>query len=235
MKGSFDKLKIDGLATTSISDNNGPDIEIKLDSRKFKAGDVVRPEPLLIVDLQDESGINSTGIGVGHKIEVWIDNSDQSIDLTSNYESSFEDFRKGTATRDLLGLEPGAHTVKVRAWDIYNNYSVAETYFNITEDGNIIVDEVFAYPTPFENDTKITFKHNLDPPLDLQLDIYDVKGKKINTLNNKVLTPFEGEITWDGNDIFGNSVNIGTYYFRLKLDNLITNQTFLKGRTIKIK
>lgn len=233
--GSYNKLKIDGLSTTSISDTKGPEIKIMLDSRKFNAGDIVRNEPLLIVDLSDESGINSTGIGVGHKIEAWIDNSEQSIDLTSEYETSFDDYRKGTATKNLLGLEPGAHFVKIRAWDIYNNYSVAETYFNIGQNGEVVLDAVIAYPTPFENDTKIKFKHNLNPPVDVTLDIYDSKGAKVNTLVKKILTAYEGEIDWAGVDMFGNDISIGTYYFRLKLDNLIAKQTFLEGRTLKIK
>jgi hypothetical protein len=233
--GSYDRLKIDGLSTSDISDNEGPEIKIMLDSRKFNAGDLVRNEPLLIVDLSDNSGINSTGIGVGHKIEAWIDNNEQSIDLTSEYETSFEDYRKGTATKNLLGLEPGAHFVKLRAWDIYNNFSIAETYFNIGENGEVIIDNVLAYPTPFENNTKIKFQHNLNPPVDVTLDIYDSKGTKVNTINKKILSAFEGEIDWEGVDAFGTDVSIGTYYFRLKLDNLIAKQTFLEGRTVKIK
>ena len=233
--GSYNKLKIDGLSTSSITDTKGPEIKIMLDSRKFNAGDIVRNEPLLIVDLSDESGINSTGIGVGHKIEAWIDNSEQSIDLTSEYETSFDDYRKGTATKNLLGLEPGAHFVKLRAWDIYNNYSISETYFNIGQNGEVILDDVLAYPTPFENNTKIKFKHNLNPPVDVTLDIYDSKGTRVNTIVKKILTAYEGEIDWEGIDTYGSPVSIGTYYFRLKLDNLIAKQTFLEGRTLKIK
>ena len=233
--GSFNRLKIDGLSTTDITDTKGPDISIMLDSRKFKAGDLVRAEPLLIVDLSDESGINSTGIGVGHKIEAWIDNSEKSIDLTTEYETSFEDYRKGTATKNLLGLEPGAHFVKLRAWDIYNNYSISETYFNIGESGEVVIQDVLAYPTPFESSTKIKFKHNLNPPVDVTLDIFDAKGQKVNTINKTILSAFEGELDWGGIDTFGSPVSIGTYYFKLKLDNLIAKQTFLEGRTIKIK
>ncbi len=233
--GSYNKLIIDGLSTTSITDTKGPEIKIMLDSRKFNAGDIVRNEPLLIVDLSDESGINSTGIGVGHKIEAWIDNDEQSIDLTSEYETSFDDYRKGTATKNLLGLEPGAHFVKLRAWDIYNNYSISETYFNIGQNGEVVLNDVLAYPTPFENNTKIRFKHNLNPPVDVTLDIYDSKGMKVNTIVKKILTAYEGEIDWEGIDVFGSPVSIGAYYFRLKLDNLIAKQTFLEGRTIKIK
>jgi hypothetical protein len=206
-----------------------------LDSRKFNAGDIVRNEPLLIVDLSDNSGINSTGIGVGHKIEAWIDNSEESIDMTSDYESSFEDYKKGSANKVLLGLAPGVHYVKVRAWDIYNNYSIAETYFNIKDPNAVVVGEVTALPTPFEESTKIVFKHNLNPPLDVELDVYDAKGAKVRTINTQILTPFEGTINWDGRDSYGSQVSIGSYYFRLKLDNIIANGTFLKGRTIKIK
>ncbi|MER3328879.1 MAG: hypothetical protein RIF34_04815, partial [Candidatus Kapaibacterium sp.] len=169
------------------------------------------------------------------KIEAWIDDNEQSIDLTSEYETSFEDYRKGTATKNLLGLEPGAHFVKLRAWDIYNNFSIAETYFNIGQNGEVVINDVFAYPTPFENSTKIRFKHNLNPPVDITLDIYDSKGMKVNTLVKKILTAYEGEIDWQGVDMFGSPVSIGTYYFRLKLDNLIAKQTFLEGRTVKIK
>lgn len=234
-KGNYNNLKIDGLVTTNISDNKGPDIDINLDSRKFQPGDIVRTEPLLIVDLSDESGINSTGIGVGHKIEAWLDNKNESIDLTPEYESSFEDYRKGSASKILLGLKPGVHFIKVRAWDIYNNYSIAETYFNIKDANNVVVDDVTSSPTPFEENTKIVFKHNLNPPVDVKLDIFDVKGEKVRTISSKILTPYEGSIDWDGNDSFGSPVSIGTYYFRLKLNNLNANDTFLKGRTIKIK
>lgn len=233
--GSYNKLKIDGLSTSSITDTKGPEIKIMLDSRKFNVGDIVRNEPLLLVDLSDESGINSTGIGVGHKIEAWLDNNEQSIDLTSEYETSFEDYRKGTATKNLLGLEPGAHFVKLRAWDIYNNYSIAETYFNIGQNGEVVLEDVLAYPTPFENNTTIRFKHNLNPPVDVTLDIYDSKGTRVNTIVKKILTPYEGELDWEGVDTYGSQVSIGTYYFRLKLDNLIAKQTFLEGRTLKIK
>ncbi|MFN3196549.1 MAG: type IX secretion system sortase PorU [Chlorobiota bacterium] len=234
-KGSFDKLRIDGLATTSVSDNNGPNINIYLDSRSFQAGDIVRDEPLLIVDLEDESGINSTGVGVGHKIEAWIDDNTQSIDLTGDYEGSFVDYRKGTSSKILLGLEPGMHTVKVRAWDIYNNYSVAETYFNIDSEGRIVLNDVSAAPTPFADATTIRFNHNMEPPLEANLDIFDASGKKIKSINSTLLNPFEGEIQWDGTDDGGNVVSIGTYYFRIIIDNLNEKNTFLKGRTVKIK
>jgi len=234
-KGNFDNLKVDGLATTSVTDNQGPEINIYLDSRSFNAGDIVRNEPLLIVDLEDESGINSTGVGVGHKIEAWIDDNSQSIDLTSDYESSFVDYRKGTSSKLLLDLEPGAHVVKVRAWDIFNNYSTDETYFNIDSDGNIVLDNVLAAPTPFNDETTITFNHNMEPPLDAQMDIFDASGKKIKSVFSTLLNPFEGEFKWDGTDSGGSKVSIGTYYFRIKLDNLTENNTFLKGRTVKIK
>ena len=67
------------------------------------------------------------------------------------------------------------------------------------------------------------------------MDIFDAKGQKVNTINKTILSAFEGELDWGGADTFGSPVSIGTYYFKLKLDNLIAKQTFLEGRTIKIK
>lgn len=235
-KGYNRDFLIDGIAPNAADDTKGPKIDIFIDSRRFKRGDVVRNNPLLIVDLYDESGINSTGTGIGRRIEAWIDDNPLSIDLTPNYETSLEDFRFGTTNRFLVDLKPGFHSVKVRAWDIYNNFSIAESYFNLVpEIQDIVVEKVQSVPNPFWDQTTISFRHNLNPPFKADLEIFDPTGTRVKQLSSSIVSAFQGEFIWDGKDDFGASLSQGTYIFRITLIGSDNQATILKGNVIKIR
>ncbi|MBC8145830.1 MAG: type IX secretion system sortase PorU, partial [bacterium] len=111
--GSTRSVRVFGSDEVNVTDTAGPTIAIYLDDRSFRSGDVVTPEPLLIIDLDDTSGINSSGSSLGHRIEAWIDGNPNSVDLTDFYQTGLTDYRLGSAERTLLGLEPGEHTVRV--------------------------------------------------------------------------------------------------------------------------
>ncbi len=87
---------------------------------------MVSESPLLIVDFVDESGINTSGTAIGHRIEAWIDNSAQSVDLTEFYSGKVDNFQEGVVQYQLKELTPGLHSIEVRAWDVYNNSPPAD-------------------------------------------------------------------------------------------------------------
>src|SRR5690606_1292628 len=132
-----------------------PEISIYLDGRSFESGDMVTTNPLLLVDLFDESGINTTGLGIGHRIEAWIDDSPMAIDLTDKFTSSLSDSRRGTVEDILYGLTPGTHKIKIRAWDVFNNFSVEEVSFVIPEKSGGLVSDITNSPNPFSESTEI--------------------------------------------------------------------------------
>lgn len=209
--------KVQGIDVSDNPDSEGPEISIFLDSRQFEAGDIVSAEPLLIVDLSDESGINSTGRGIGHRIEAWIDDDPESVDLTESFSTSIENPRAGTAEKRLEKLDPGAHTVKVRAWDVFNNYSEEETYFNIASDGDIVIVRVYSYPNPFENSTTIAFEHNATPPFDAEIKVYSVNGSLVRSLEGTFSTNHTAEILWNGLDRDSQGIAQGTYIVKVKI------------------
>jgi hypothetical protein len=220
-KGIDTSFIIDGIEITDIQDDQGPTIDINFDSRSFESGDIVRNNPLLIVDLGDDSGLNTTGLGVGHKISAWIDDSPEAIDLTPKFVTSLEDSKKGSVEKFLYDLKPGVHTIKIRAWDVYNNYSVAETIFRIAEEGEgIIIENIDTWPNPTTGATSFVFKHNMTPPFDLRIDIYNLMGQNVQTINQVVSSTFEVNIPWDGSDRNGNIVPIGTYPYKIYVKSL---------------
>ena len=219
-KGATRSFRINGITSSAGDDKEGPEINIYLDSRDFLPGDIVRESPLLIVDLSDESGINTTGSGIGHRIEAWVDDDPQSIDLTASFVTSTENPREGSAEKILYNLEAGLHTVKVRAWDVYNNYSDAETYFRVSNDGTIIIGEIINYPNPFPETTTIRFQHNAEPPYMVEAGIYNSYGAKVRTLKHQLSTTHTSEIFWDGLDSESKMVSAGVYILELTITDL---------------
>jgi hypothetical protein len=233
--GSYHNLKIGGFEDSQIMDTIPPEIQIYVDGRKFKTGDFVTSNPRLIVDLFDESGINTTGLGIGHKIEGWIDDAPVSSDLTDKFTSSLSDSRRGTVEDILFGLAPGEHKIRVRAWDVFNNFSLSEVKFVIPEgkDGSLISD-LYNYPNPFKEGSNLVFRHNANPPFDVNVEIYTINGVLIRNIQQTLSTLHTSQLFWDGLDNSGNNIPDGIYLYTVKLkhDNGLS---LGRGKLVKIR
>ena len=178
--GFTNVIRISGTDSAAVVDHEGPGIHISLDSRSFRPGDVVSEHPMLIVDLNDSSGINTSTSGIGHRIEAWLNNSSQSRDLTSFYTSKRDDYREGAVQMPLTGLPNGKNTIRVRAWDSYNNSATADTYFDVATSDQLSIVDLFNYPNPFADETLFTFRQNQQNALDVEIKVYskDAAGGK---------------------------------------------------------
>lgn len=217
--GSTANIKVFGLDTTTITDLSGPEIKVFLDDRSFRNGDLVTEKPQVIVDLKDISGINSSGAGLGHNIEAWIDDKPTSIDLTPTYRASNIGFGEGTAQKQLINLEPGEHKIKVRAWDIYNNTTTTSTNFKISSENNgkLQVIDIVNFPNPAQNETDFLFRHNQTKPIDASIDVYTLSGRKIFTKSVDNITDRFVKIHWDLSDKDGIKLGNGVYLYKLRI------------------
>ena len=50
-------------------------------------------------------------------------NNNQIFDLNNYYEADLDQYGQGYARFQLPELEPGIHSLKIKAWDILNNSS----------------------------------------------------------------------------------------------------------------
>jgi hypothetical protein len=219
--GSTRKFRVDGVSMSDIVDNKPPEISIFLDSRRFHNGDVVSGNPLLIVDLYDENGINMTGLGVGHLVEAWLDDNPNSMNLTGELKTSFDKPNYSLIEKILNGIEPGDHKLKLRAWDVFNNYSIDSVFFTTLLPGsNGRVNFALFVPNPFDDrGTQIQFTHTIEPPLDAEIMVFNAIGQKIRTLSSKLTNYSIGEVQWDAKDDSGNLVPPGSYYVIINLIN----------------
>jgi hypothetical protein len=205
---------IGGSDTSNVSDNKGPVINIYIGDRNFHDGDLVGENPKLFVDLYDESGINISG-GVGHRFEAWLDNSVSSIGLIDYYKGKVDSYQEGTAEYSLTNLENGIHTLKVKAFDVFNNTSAKDVSFKVSGTSQFTLLNVLNYPNPFSKSTKFTFQQNQASPIDVKIKIYTVSGRLIKTIEERGISDHFVQIGWDGRDDDGDEIANGVYIYKL--------------------
>lgn len=217
-KGATRSFKVNGIDSVTSVDYYGPKIDLYVDGKTFKAGNLVRKSPVIIAEISDETGINTTGAGVGHNIEMWLDDNLRSENVTPLFSTSFEDARIGKVEKQVFNLSPGRHSVRLRAWDVFNNYSEQETYFVVAEsDEKMIASDVSSAPNPFSDKTCFSFQHNQSAEFSAGIRIFTTSGDMVRSLDFSVGTSHTGEVCWDGRDDAGNSVAGGMYVYSVTM------------------
>ncbi|MCB2206522.1 type IX secretion system sortase PorU [bacterium] len=206
-------LRVGGSDSSATADNAGPNVSVFLDTRSFQRDDETGTDPLLIADLFDESGINTTGLGIGHDIEIWLDGSSKGTVLNSYYRGDIDSYQQGTVEFRMRDLTPGYHTLRMRAWDIFNNSTTVETAFNVT--GGLSLQDISNYPNPVSSGTTFSFRHNVLDPVIVDVLIYATSGQLVRHLRTGEITTRVVEIPWDGNSVDGVPLANNLYLYRI--------------------
>ncbi len=223
---SFD-IQIGGINENAEADNIGPVINLFMNDENFVTGGITNESPTLLAKIQDSNGIN-TSSGIGHDIVAILDGDETNpFILNDYYQANVDDFQNGKVSYALRDLEPGLHTLTLKAWDVYNNSSTAEIQFVVHDkDEELVINNVLNYPNPFINYTEFWFNHNSSEPLDVSIQIFTVSGKLVRTLNgqtsmdgccNQGASSLSRNMAWDGRDDFGDRIGKGVYIYKLKV------------------
>lgn len=210
---------VGGINPNAVIDSTGPRISMFLNTRNFRTGDVVNDNFKFIADLFDESGINTTGT-LGHKLEGILDgNENNKYDLT-NYYNSDTTYTSGTLEYDFSGISYGRHTLKLRAWDTYNNSSESSIDFDVASSGTLQVTNIYNYPNPFQSNTAFTFQHNYPADVNVKIKVYTVAGRLIKEIDQNNIADKFVVINWDGKDQDGETLGNGVYIYKLVVESV---------------
>ena len=218
--GYFDDFIIGGTLDDFYPDHEGPEIDLYMNDTTFVSGDYTDENPILLALLHDESGINLAA-GIGHDIVAFLNDSNEPIRLTDYYEADMDTYQSGRVVYPFRNLDDGHHSLSLRAWDTHNNHSTASIDFVVATGGSIILEDLMNYPNPFTYDTWFVFKHNQAfNELDVRIDIYDLQGKLVNTIKERVSSAGyrSTPIHWDGVSNDGRPLGNGIYLYRLTME-----------------
>ena len=220
--GYDDSFIIGGVAEEIIYDYDGPSISLYMNTRDFISGGMTNRNPFLLVDIQDLSGINTVGNGIGHDITAILDNNTSNpFILNDYYKSDLDDYQKGVVEFPFENLELGEHTITFKIWDVFNNSSEGSINFYVTEGDILIISEFLNYPNPFYGNTDFYFQHNQSAQnIDVSIEIYSITGAHIKTLSNSFYDDGYriGPVRWDGRNEYGRNVSAGLYIARLNIE-----------------
>ena len=236
--GAYVDIVIDGFDENSEVDNTGPVIDLYMNNTDFRFGGITDANPSLYAEISDDSGINTTGNGIGHDLVATLDGDSQSsVVLNNYYESDMDSYQSGVVSYPYANLDEGVHQLKIKVWDVHNNSSEAFTEFVVIADEGLVLENLMNYPNPFSDFTRIHFEHNRpDDQLDVRLEIYDMNGKRIKSVSRSISSGSyaSSDFTWDGRSNQGAALNSGIYICKvfissdeLKTESAISSQMIL--------
>ncbi|MBQ9363504.1 MAG: type IX secretion system sortase PorU [Bacteroidaceae bacterium] len=167
-----------GGTGTYVQDGNGPTITAYLNRDDFNDGDDVNETPYLFMQLHDPDGINTTGNGIGHDIEIIIDNDEQkTYSLNKYFTPTTGGYANGTVGFSIPELEEGQHTMLIRAFDVLNNMGSTTLNFNVVKGLKPDVTDLYI-KTPIRDSATIrVYSDRKGSILNVNLWIYDMHGK----------------------------------------------------------
>jgi hypothetical protein len=210
-----------GYGGQVANDRAGPLIQTYLESESFKNGGLASETPLLIIKLSDQSGIYLGRFGIGHDIRLVIDgNYANPFVLNDYFQPLLGENKQGEIRLQLPKLTEGVHKLELKAWDVFNNSSVAVTDFTVSIEKKIKVDQFYNYPNPFDQSTNFSVQLNGNTEgAFVQLDIFTIEGKPIKrlieTINQASLRSLQ--MNWSGIDEKGKRPQPGIYFSRFTI------------------
>ena len=229
-KGACEDFYIYGYDDSLVADTIGPVIsDFGLNGTAFVSGDNVNDSPLVLATLSDESGVNFSTSGIGHTLTLTLDGVTSYNDVSSHYTPAYtETGTLGTISYRLSDLTQGHHTLRLRAWDVYNNVSERTIEFNVVEGLAPDITDLYATPSPASSYTTFYVRHTQpDATVLFDVEVFDLMGRLVwsSNLTGRSDMFSTVPITWDLTDNGGRRVPRGIYIYRatISTDGVKTN------------
>lgn len=210
---------VGGTATVD-NDSIGPSIFCYLNSPSFVNGGNVNSTPYFVAQITDANGINSTGNGIGHDLQLIIDGDmAKTYTLNDNFVYDFGTYTSGTTYYQIPELSAGKHTLKFRAWDILNNSSTVSLDFNVVRGLTPKLFNVGVTKNPASTSTTFIINHDrVGTTMDVNIDVFDASGRLLWTRHESgVSTDGAYTSTWNLCTDNGQQLQTGVYLYRVRV------------------
>lgn len=187
--GYNENFMVGGSSPVKVEDQQGPDIQLYLNTPLFKDGDVTGSNPHFFANLSDENGINAVGSGIGHDLLLTLDNNNKQTYILNDYYTAKDTFTTGTVDYILPTLTDGSHFLSFRAWDMLNNASTATLRFTVHSGLAPQVYSLAVYPNPVAQGGTVRFCLMNDRPDDqvyVDITFYNLSGQKLKSVSGEL-------------------------------------------------
>ena len=227
--GHFEDFIIGGSSTVEAQDSIGPELHIYLNNPAFMDGDATYEFPHFYADIYDENGINTVGTGIGHDLLMIIDaDPKQTYVLNDYFSASNNSYQQGQVSYKMAEQSEGMHSLTFRAWDLYNNSSIASLNYQVVKGMDPQIYKVVTYPNPVASTESLNIQIEYDQPdevIQTAIYLYDISGKLVLTHTQKGA---EG-IRWNMGHM---NVAPGIYVYQVNIKTTTSNYVSKAGKII---
>lgn len=217
--GACDSFKINGSGINE-NDSIGPSIYCYLNSPDFSFGGTVNSTPFFVAEISDKDGINASGAGIGHDMQLIIDGDIQkTFNLNDNFQYDFGSYTSGQTYYVLPQLEEGRHILTFRAWDILNNSSVTTLAFEVRKGLTPNLLNINLAKNPVRDEAKFVITHDrAGSEISIEIDVMDTSGRQLWKHTEKALSAGNKyDYTWNLTLNNGSKLSTGVYLYRIRL------------------
>ena len=217
-----------GGGDVADNDSVGPSIFCYLNSPSFVNGGKVNSTPYFVAEIMDKDGINSSGNGIGHDLQLVIDGEmTRTYNLNDNFSYDFGSYTRGTTYYNIPELEEGEHTLQFRAWDVFNNMSSTQLRFRVVKGLSPSLFSVSCSDNPATTSTTFIISHDrAGSTVDVGIDVFDMSGRLLWTHEESgVSTGSAYTVEWDLTIDGGRRLGTGVYLYRVRMSSDGSSQT----------
>ena len=219
--GLCDKFTVGGTQLAA-NDSIGPSVYCYLNSPSFTNGGNVNPTPYFVAQITDNNGINTTGNGIGHDLELIIDGQmARTYILNDNFQYDFGSHTSGSTWYSIPELAAGQHKLMFRAWDILNNSTTTELTFNVVKGLQPNCLSVACTNNPATTTTTFIISHDrTGSEMDVEIDVFDFAGRQLwNHRETTVPSSGTHTVTWNLTLDGGAHLGTGVYLYRARISS----------------
>ena len=171
-----------------------------------------------MAQVYDISGINVSGIGLGHDMTIKIDNNPNMEYVINDYFTpAAGEFGRGTIMYKIPEIPEGEHTLTFKVWDTEGNSSEKTTSFIVEKGLEPNIFQLYTTKNPVRDEATFYIKH--DRPnmiMQVTIAIYDLWGNELwRTTSEGKSDMWKSEpVTWDLKDAAGKRVPPGIYIYK---------------------
>ncbi|MCH5181872.1 MAG: type IX secretion system sortase PorU [Prevotellaceae bacterium] len=219
--GYTEQIHLNGTYADAVVDTISPKVFIYLNTPDFPDGGTVDSEALFVAEISDDSGINSSGNGIGKDIRLIIDDSTELTYVLNDYFSyDFGNNLSGRVEYPLTGLTRGRHTLKFRVWDINQNSTTSILNFVVGDATSGIYDVSLTHQSIHDRATFITTLPGTYDAGTAIIDVYNLSGRHLWTGQTSVPAgAFYSALSWSACDSGGSPLPAGVYLYRSRFES----------------
>ncbi|NQZ78075.1 MAG: transporter, partial [Ekhidna sp.] len=208
-------------------DETNPVLDVTFDGYHIIDGDVVSPNPSIVIRLRDDNPFIAKSDTVGVNISLRLPGEDSQFQRI-NFSDPRMGYSPASDNQDFQitfnpgPLDDGMYAIQVQGEDEAGNQAGLKPYevsFEVINESTIT--HFYPYPNPFSTSCRFVFTlTGTEIPDELKIQILTVSGRVVREITQDEIGPIRvgNNITsyaWDGRDENGDQLANGVYFYRV--------------------